>query len=380
VGTDAGNQLAGGVSYNDYPMNLGQDVLTLEGNLEFLEVADSGVNDLDFYLFGPDDPNFEHPIATSGVPGGPEHIKVTITKPGTYTWRVTGYANAPATSYTLTTTRSLGSVPPALQPIVGEFTDDSGKTLDFDGNFTLNWQGNGGETGYEVERSMDGTNYETVASVPGNQTSMALGNQPNGELSFRVRALTPGVIGSYVTAAGNAAGIKVDRRGKVDITSLVSTTMSNVSFTGGVFKLDLTMTNNSTDSYVPLIELNIIKITSGSGTVSVKNADNGGNGKSVATAALFGYSNLLGSDQIYSPAEITGSRTLQFNDTAAEMFSFDVNVTAYVGEGGGGSGMAPPPAGASGGSSSGGSSLLPLNKTMRITVNPLTKLVTVKLL
>jgi subtilisin family serine protease len=381
VGTDAGNQLAGGVSYNDYPMNLGDDVLSLEGNLEFLEVADSGVNDLDFYLFGPDDPNFEHPIATSGVPGGPEHIKVTITKPGIYTWRVVGYANAPATSYTLTTTKTLGSAPPNAEAIPTEFIDAQGKSVDFDGNFTFSWRGNGGETGYEVERSTDGTNYQTIASLPGNQTSLAITNQPNGELGFRVRAVTPGQIGSYVTAAGNAVAVKVDRRGKVDITSLVSTTMSNVSFIGGVFKFDLTMTNNSTDSYVPLVELNIIKITSGSGTVSVRNADNGGNGKSVATAALFGYSHLLGSDQIYSPAEITGGRNLEFNDAAAEMFSFDVNVIAYAGGGGGGGSSSAAPAGAtSGGSSSGGSSLLPLNKTMRITVNPLTKLVTVKLL
>lgn len=380
VGTDAGNQLAGGVSYNDYPMNLGEDVLTLEGNLEFLEVADSGVNDLDFYLFGPDDPTFEHPIATSGVSGGPEHIKVTITKPGTYTWRVVGYANAPATSYTLTTTKTLGTLPPTAQAIAGEFTDAQGKSVDFDGNFTLSWQRNGGETSYEVERSTDGTNYQTIASLPASQTSLALTGQPNGDLSFRVRALTPGVIGSYVTAASNAATVKVDRRSKVDITSLVSTAMSNVDFTGGVFKLDLNMTNNSTGSYVPLVELNVIKITSGSGTVSVKNADNGGNGKSVATAALFGYSNLLGSDQIYNPAEITGSRNLQFNDSAAEMFSFDVNITAYVSSGGGGSGLAAPAGGTSGGTSSGSSSLLPLNRTMRITVNPLTKLVTVKLL
>ncbi len=383
LGMDAGNQLAGGVSYNDYPMSLGGDVLTLEGNLEFLEVADSGVNDLDFYLFGPDDPNFEHPIAISGVPGGPERIKITVTRPGTYTWRVVGYANAPATPYTLTTTKTIGSMPPTVQTIAGEFTDAQGKSVDFDGNFNLSWQGNGGETSYELERSTDGTNYQTVASVPASQTSLALTDQPNGDLSFRVRALTPGVIGSYVTAASNAATVKVDRRGKVDITNLVATTMSNVSFTGGVFKLDLNMTNNSPSSYVPLVELNIIKITSSSGTVSVKNADNGGNGKSVGTAALFGYSNLLGADQIYGPAEITGSRNLQFNDTAAEMFSFDVNVTAYVSAGGGdGAGSAAPAGGVSGGSgaSSGSTSLLPLNKTMRITVNPLTKSVTAKLL
>ena len=46
-------------------------------------------------------------------------------------------------------------------------------------------------------------------------------------------------------------------------------------------------------------------------------------------AALFGYSNLLGSDQQFSAAEITGNRTLEFNDPAAELFSFDVIVTAF---------------------------------------------------
>src|SRR6185369_17310481 len=135
----------------------------------------------------------EHPIATSGVSGGPEHIKVTITTPGTYTWRVTGFANAPATSYTLTTTRTLGSTPPVAQAIAGEFTDAQGTAVDFDGNFTLSWQGDSGETGYEVERSTDGTNYQTIGTTMARQTSVALTDQPNGNLSYRVRALTPGL-------------------------------------------------------------------------------------------------------------------------------------------------------------------------------------------
>jgi hypothetical protein len=381
LAADGGNVLAGGVTYNDYPMNLGEDVLVLEGNLEFLEVADSGVNDLDFYLCGPDDPDCEHPIATSGVSGGPEHIKVTITRPGTYTWRVTGFANAPATSYTLTTTKTLGSAPPVAQAIAGEFTDAQGKAVDFDGNFTLRWQGAGGETGYEIERSADGTNYQTIGTATAGQTSAALTNQPNGNLSYRVRALTPGLIGSYVTAASNTVNVTVDRRTKVDITNLVTTAISNVGLTGGVFKLDLAMTSNSTSAYVPLVDLNVVKITSGTGTVSVKNADNSGDGKSVATAALFGYSNQLGTDQLFSPAEVSGVRTLQFNDSTSEMFSFDVNVTAYLSAGGGGAGAAAPAgSGAGSGSSSSGSSLLPLTKVMRITVNPLTKIVSVKLL
>jgi hypothetical protein len=113
----------------------------------------------------------------------------------------------------------------------------------------------------------------------------------------------------------------------------------------------------------------------------VKNADNSGNGKSTATAALFGYSDKLGADQIFSPAEVTGTRTLQFNDGASEMFSFDLNITAYLstsGGGGGGGAAAPAGGGANGGSS--GTSLLPLTKVMRVTVNPLTKQVSTKLL
>jgi hypothetical protein len=135
VAMDAGSTLASGVSYKDYPMNLGSDVLTLEGTLDFLVVANTPgatVNDLDFYLYGPNDPTFAHPIAVSGIPGGPEHIKVSIFKSGTYTWRVVGYANAPATSYTLTTTKTFGSPAPALQAIAGEFTNAQGKAVDFD--------------------------------------------------------------------------------------------------------------------------------------------------------------------------------------------------------------------------------------------------------
>ena len=145
-------------------------------------------------------------------------------------------------------------------------------------------------------------------------------DQPNGELSYRVRALVPGQIGKYVTAPSSVAQIVVDRRGKVDITNQVVTAISNVSFAGGVFKLDLNIKNNSTQTYVPLVELNVVRITSTSGTVSVKNADNSGNGKSASSAALFGYSNLLGADQEFAAGEITGNRTLQFNDCGGGTF------------------------------------------------------------
>ena len=146
--------------------------------------------------------------------------------------------------------------------------------------------------------------------------------------------------------------------------------------------MDLNIKNNSTSTYIPLVELNIIRINSASGTVSVKNAENGGNGKTASSPALFGYSNLLGTDEEFAAAEITGSHSLEFNDSAAEMFSFDVNVTAYEpgASGGDGGAAAPDGGGAGAGSGSSGSGLQSLTKVMRITVNPLTKSVTAKLL
>jgi hypothetical protein len=274
----------------------------------------------------------------------------------------------------------LGSAEPTAQAIVGEFIDAQGNPVDFNGNFTLNWQGNGGDTGYEVEKSNDGINFTTIATPGPGQSSLSLTNQQNGVWSFRVHALTPGVIGSYVTSPSNAVQVIVDRRSKVNITNQVSTAISNVSFTGGVFKLDLNMKNNSTTAYVPFVDLNVVRINSASGTVRVSNADNGGDGKSTSGAALFAYSNLLGGDQVFSPAEITGSRSLEFNDGAAELFSFDVAVTAYKRTGGGGG---PAPGGTSSSAGSPGEtpdSSSPLQLLLRISVNPLTRIVSASLL
>lgn len=366
-----------GISYKDIPFNVDASTFRVEAEAEWMQVSDSGQPDLDYQLLGPDG----EIVGESGNGVGPEFVSVTVTKPGTYTHRVIGYTGV-ATDFTVTTTLTKGNAPPIMQPISGDFTNAAGKPVDFDGSVTISWDASPEATSYEIERSTGGGDYEFVGTASSGQTSITLNEQANGEHNYRVRALAPGKIGFYVTAPSNPATVIVDRRGKVDITTQVSTAMSNVSFIGGVFKLDLNMKNNSTSSYIPLVELNIVGITSASGTVSVKNADNGGTGKSVSNAALFGYSSLLGTDEQFSGAEITGNRTLEFNDPAAELFSFDVMVTAFQ-SGGGGAGAggagAPPAAGGSGSDSSGGS-LLPVTKVMRITVNPLTRSVTAKLL
>ncbi|HEV2915638.1 MAG TPA: S8 family serine peptidase, partial [Pyrinomonadaceae bacterium] len=265
-----GVQGAEGVTHVEVPFQVGDSTIRIEALTEWFATPGGDQQDVDYELLDPDGAV----IASSGGPAGvSEFVSVMVTKPGTYTHRVIGFTNA-ATSFTITTTLIKGNAPPVLQAAAGDFTNAQGKAVDFDGGFTLGWRGVDGATGYEVERSGDGVNYQLVGSTNSGQTSLALVDQPNGELSYRVRALAPGQIGSYVTAPSNAASLVVDRRGKVNITGQVATAMSNVSFTNGVFKLDLNIRNNSNNTYVPLVELNVVRITSNSGTVSVRNAEN----------------------------------------------------------------------------------------------------------
>jgi len=145
----------------------------------------------------------------------------------------------------------------------------------------------------------------------------------------------------------------------------------------------VSLINNSAQTYVPFVDFSIITISSASGQVRVINADNGGSGNTVA--ALFSFSEKLGPEQLFSPAETTQTRTIRFQDCAAEMFSWDVQVTAYVGTAGSSSssssastgGTQPPP------TSGGSGGILPLTKVtsvMRFTANPLTKTVTKQLI
>ncbi len=372
---DAGLQLVGGATYVDVPFDVDASTFHIAATTEWLTAPAGGLPDVDYQLLDPDG----NVIASSGASGGPEFVSVNVSRAGTYTHRVVGFANA-ATQFNITTTLTKGPAPTTVAAIAGDFTNAQGTPVDFDGSLNLSWQAVYGANSYEVERSTDGTNYSVVATVTG--TGASLANEPNGQLSYRVRALTPGRIGTYVAAPSNAVSVVVDRRSEVDITNLVSTAISNVSFTGGVFSLDLNMKNNSAATYLPLVNLNVVRISSASGTVSVKNADNNGSGTSATSPALFGYSNKLGADQVFAPAETTGNRTLLFNDGAAEMFSFDVQVTAYQSTAGASS--APDAGGATNttsasSASSSGTSLLPLTKVMRVTVNPLTKTVTAKL-
>jgi hypothetical protein len=186
--------------------------------------------------------------------------------------------------------------------------------------------------------------------------------------------------------ASNTGVVQVDRRVEADVTSLIQTAISNVSFSGGVFEFDQTLRNKSVDTTVyPPLRFRIIAIQSGSGTVRVSNADNGGDG--VSTPAEFDYSNLFGFDLV--PGEVSAARRVRFSDPAAEMFTFTAIVMAHLpdtsaGASAGGSSSGTSSAGESGGTgdSSGTSGGLPLGTSLPVrltfTVNPLMRTVSLQ--
>ncbi|HET9765194.1 MAG TPA: S8 family serine peptidase [Thermoanaerobaculia bacterium] len=321
---DTGGQLAAGVTYTDVPFTVGDYTYGLDATLEAsVPTVEGTYPDLDLVLF---DPNGDE-LASSLSAGVPEHLEALTVGPGTYTYRVVGWLNGP-TPFTITSQQLLGGQPPALQPIAGEWTTAQGGQVDFDGSFTLAWQAVGGETGFEVERSTGGSDCEVVASAPAGATSVVLSAQPVGRLGFRVRSLSPGRIGSFVSAPSGVQTIVVDPRAEEVITASVVTSTSSVSFAAGVFSLDLKLTNQAAGAYVPQIKLDVVRIQSTSGAVRAINADNGGDGLSVPTAARYEYGARLGPDERWTAGETTGARTLRFQDTLGEMFTFEVIVTA----------------------------------------------------
>ena len=376
---DAGSQLVGGVTYQDVPFDVDAATFQIDATADWLQAPAGGVPDVDYQLLDPDG----NVIASSGASGGPEHVSVRVSRPGTYTHRIVGFANA-ATDVTINTVLTKGPTAPALDAVAGDFVDAQSRQVDFDGAFPLIWHPVGGERGFEIERSADGgQTWDVIAQTGPDASSLALNNQPDGALLYRIHGVHDGKVGCYVTAPSAAQGVVVSRRTLVDITNAVQTAMSNVTFAGGVFQLDLNVNNTSANNYLPRVELKVVGVSSTSGTVKVSNADNGGAG-TPTSPALFGYSDKLGADQIFSAAETTGARTLKFTDARGELFTYDVQVTAYQGSAGGGDSSSAASGGTSGGSSGGSSSQSLLSglaptTVLRFTANPLTKSVTVQL-
>lgn len=291
--------------------------------------------------------------------------------------------------------RAIAPTPPMFAPGLNNAgnTEFSGNpATDIDGNYQLSFAATGTNppAKFRIEESNNnGAAWALVADVPASQTAYDFTGRGNGTFQYRVRGLYTVEHGLLPGPASAVKSVVVDRRVEADLTSLMEARMvdGSVSFAGGVFQFDQILRNASTNTSVfsPMRFL-ITSISSQSGNVRVKNADDGGNG--VSSPATFDYTSQVGADQQLSPGESTASRRLQFNNPASEMFQFTVVVRGHLPDaagassGGDASGGADGGGGASGASSGGGTSAgdgtssgsaLPGGVTLRFVVNPLTK-------
>ena len=280
---------------------------------------------------------------------------------------------------------------PSLNDAAG--TEFSGNpATDIDGNYGLSFAATGTNppAKFRIEESNNnGATWATVADVAAAQTTHNVSGRGNGTFQYRVRGLYTVENGLLAGPASAVKTVVVDRRLEADLTSMIEARIvdGSLSFSGGVFQFNQTLKNISAEASVfsPL-KMIVTSVTSNSGNVRVKNADDGGNG--VSSPATFDYTSQVGSDQRLVPGETSGSRQLQFNNPASEMFQFTVVVRGHLpdsagaaGSGGTSGGGAEGGGSAAGSSSSGGTtsgtsgpgSGLLGGTTLRFSVNPLTK-------
>ncbi len=288
-----------------------------------------------------------------------------------------------------------GAVAPVMGSVEGSEIAGNPPT-DIDGNYSLtfSYSGSPAPQKIRVQKSSDnGATWATLADVPGSQTHFDISGRGNGSYQYRAVGLFS-VEGGLIDGPASAVrAVIVDRRIAAEVTSIIQASIvsGTVVFANGIFEFDQTLKNISegTNIFSP-IGFTITSISSGSGTVRVQNADNGGNG--VSSPALFDYSAQIGADQRLDPNETSGARRLRFTNPAAEMFQFTAVVNGHLPDpanaGGGsaaGSGTSGGASGSTGGSTggTGGTSggTLPLSGvSLKFVVNPLTKSVSISVL
>lgn len=390
VAGDAGAQrdnevyVAESATYVDVPFEVDAATLKVDATLswDYTDVPEAGVGlpDLDFLLL---DPNGNQ-IGDSGNSSGPEHISANTTIPGTYIYRAYGWANGP-TDFTIESTKLKGGAPPLAQAFASDFTLGA-ERFDFDGNYTLNWQPQGSVEAYEIEESTDGNNYAVVRTVGGTTTSAAFTNVGDGARSYRIRSITPGRIGKFVTIPSNVESITIARRTAVDATGSIAPVNKSIVFGAGTTDLTTALKNQSTTIFYPTTRLEIVSVESSGNSVRVTNADNGGNG--VTATATFDYSSLLGAD--FQPNEETAARAIKFSNPNTALFTFTARVFASVPSGSNapaGTTSAGSTGGTNGGTTGGtstgpgtnstGGGVLGSARLLKFTVNPLTQTVSI---
>jgi hypothetical protein len=225
--------------------------------------------------------------------------------------------------------------------------------------------------------------------VNASQNTFDITGRPNGNFLYRVIGLVPVENGLYPSASSAALPVMVDHRTEADVTSMMNAPIVSGTLSWGtVTQFDQVLKNiSSTTTIYPWVRFAIVAIESKTGQVRVSNADNGGDG--VGTPAVYDYTNAVGFD--LTPGESSTSRHLTFSNPAEELFTLTAVVRGHLRDGGEGA-SATGSSSSSGSSSSGSSgesstglpglpaSVPSQGKVLSITVNPLTRKVTLRLL
>jgi|CXWL01.1.fsa_nt_gi hypothetical protein len=168
-------------------------------------------------------------------------------------------------------------------------------------------------TGFRHVAYVDGSalTYEDKGKVQGIYTPAGIGNLFDSE--YVVRAI--GVNSTGQIGFSQLSGSSCPSQSRQDLTAQVDSAISNINFSGGVMSFDNRLTNArgafSTDRtiYQPL-EFQIVSISNP--TVTVRNADTNGN--------TFVY------NQALPLGATSAAKRLEFNDPAAQMFTFDARI------------------------------------------------------
>ena len=241
---------------------------------------------------------------------------------------------------------------------------------------------------YRVQESANnGATWTKLADVPASQTTFDVSGRGNGTYTYRVSGLFQTQYGLLEGPASATRVVQVDPRIEADVTALVQLVNKSIVFGAGITDLSAALKNKADSPTIyPPARIEIISIQSGSGDVRVSNADNGGDG--VSTPAIFNYSTQVGS--ALAPGAESGARTIRFSNPSTSLFTFNARILAHQPDAAGAAGTSTASGDEAGGvggttttsadSGGGDAGANLIGQTLQVTINPLTKTVTVQLI
>lgn len=322
---DAGANAAGASTYADVPIEVANGTVRLVINLEadFIHEVNAAFPDLDMILYDPDGIQ----VGSSGNQGNIESIDASVSKAGTYVLTVENYLGGP-TSFTAQVDhhQSPSADPVVMNDIMGEYVNGQGQSVDFDQSFELSWTAQGGETGFTVQRSINGSTWTDISGLlPASTTSYSVSNAAAGSHSYRVVSQYPGQICAYVSQPSAAVSVSVEP--SVPVTLLLGEfdwRIISINTNNGIQTVEIALVNESGTDYRAPVDA-YIELTDQQPGAQIINADTGGDG--VSGPAVFMFGDQL-ADEAWDPNETSDVRRIEV-DSNFGFFDFDIKVETW---------------------------------------------------